>query len=298
MNKHKLSGCGDHGLRKLLFRNLTGLALVMMLVLFFLIMMNQRVFAAISVLSLYGIPGNQSITVQWETAAEFNLAGFNVFRSTNPSSNFSRINPELISAEGDAFIGDIYAYTDQPLTNGQTYYYLLQIVRVDSSVEEYGPLQATSGSTATSVAPITPTIFATTPTVQTTQTASVTQIGTGIASATATSGSTSIPAQSPTFTPIQSETPAPSVTPSSTPATITSDTITPVFVIDTSATETAIAIAVAADAAGITPQVTSIPETQSPTSRDWIRVGILVVVGAIWVLLGIWMYYYLSRLTK
>ncbi len=283
------------GLNKSLMRFFKVPIISLILVIIFISFLSQKVSAAITIISLYGIPGNQSVTIQWETAAEFNLAGFNIFRSTDSSSNFSRINPELIQSEGDAFIGDIYQYNDQSLTNGQVYFYRLQIVRIDNSVEEYGPLQVSPGATATSVAPITPTVLAVTPTSQTSQATQVTPNSSSTAIATSTLGG---PTLAPTITPTQTIAPSPTLSPIPTLGSIIVETITPVPIVDTSATETAIVIAVAADAALITPQVTTVPVPQEPTSRDWIRIGILIVVGAIWVLLGIWMYYYLSRLTK
>jgi hypothetical protein len=267
----------------------------LVLVIVFICALSQKVSAAITIISLYGIPGNQSVTIQWETAAEFNLAGFNILRTTDSSSNFSRINPELIPSEGDAFIGDIYQYNDQSLTNGQVYFYRLQIVRTDNSVEEYGPLQVSPGATSTSVAPITPTVLAVTPTSQTPQ---ATQLTPNSSSTVIVTSTQSGPTLAPTITPTQTITPSPTLSPTPTLGSIIIETITPVPIVDTSATETAVVIAVATNASLITPQATTVPVNQEPTSRDWIRIGILIVVGAIWVLLGIWMYYYLSRLTK
>jgi hypothetical protein len=78
------------------------------------------------------------------------------------------------------------------------------------------------------------------------------------------------------------------------------DTLTPVVLPDYDATETAIVIALATESAQITPEIALTPETsQGVINRyDWLRIGLLALVAAVWVLLGIWLYLYLSRINR
>jgi hypothetical protein len=238
------------------------------------------------------------VKLEWETVAELNLTGFNVYRSISATTNYTLVNQNLIPAEGDALLGTTYTYTDQSLSNGTTYYYRLELARSDSGVELYGPLQVIPGSTGTSEAPLTPTISAivTTPggaSPQPTLTPTPT-LQNNVATPTPGAISTLDPdvtTPTPDITPRETQ----SITP--TMSVFEVSTITPVIVEDTDATQTAIAVALVTNAASITPLVSPIAPPPL-TNRDWARIGILIVLGLIWVLLGVWLFYYISRINK
>lgn len=251
--------------------------------------------SAVNLLYFIGIPRDGSVLLEWRTGGEINLAGFNLYRSVNQPNNFTRINQNTIAASGDPLLGAYYEYNDQQLTNGTVYYYRLEFVKSDQTTELYGPLQVTPGSNATGEAPLTPgTPTGQTPTVQNTPTSSVSTQTPTLASIVPTS--TSISTQ-------VLETPAPTlpnqetviITPTPLSTEILTETITPIQEVDLRATGTAIAIALATDAAKVTPEVTTEDSFQYST-QDLIRIGLLFLVATVWILLGIWLYVYLSKL--
>jgi len=68
---------------------------------------------------------NQSmVVVEWQTAAEINTAGFNVFRSRESNNGFEKVNEQLISAQGHESKGAAYTYIDSPDSGGDIYYKL------------------------------------------------------------------------------------------------------------------------------------------------------------------------------
>lgn len=78
-----------------------------------------------------------SIQIEWDTATELNTAGFNLYRSPAVDGDFSRINDKLIPSRGDGLTGAAYTYSDQSVTGGETYYYLLEEVELDASTNRY-----------------------------------------------------------------------------------------------------------------------------------------------------------------
>lgn len=270
----------------------------------FLNVQNTR--AAVSLIYFYGIPRDQAVNLEWQTAGELNLEGFDLYRSVNQNSDYIKINQTIIPAEGDALMGDFYRVTDNQLTNGTTYYYRLDLIRTDGGVVRYGPLQVVPGSSSTAAAPLTPGVTPGSGTIPATatQTTSGTAGPTRTATLTPTGTQILLPTDtptrpvptitlSPTLSPTATLTPVPTETP--TGGVLLVDTITPVLQPDTNATGTAIALAISTEAAALTPQVT-VP-AQTPISRqEWVRIGLLVLVGGVWLLLGFWLYYYLTRM--
>ena len=80
---------------------------------------------------------NPSIEVEWDTATELETAGFNVYRRTNAADEFSRINDKLIPSTGSGLTGATYTFTDKYVTAGETYFYLLEEVELDSTTNRY-----------------------------------------------------------------------------------------------------------------------------------------------------------------
>lgn len=257
--------------------------------------------AAVVVLYFRGFPAESSVDLEWQTAGELNVSGFNLLRSVNPQSDY--ITVSQIDADGDPLLGSIYSETDDGLSNDTVYYYRLEVVRDDQTREIYGPLQVETGSNTPAEASLTPGV---TPGSATTQASGNTPTVTRTAQITSnrTPTRTPLPTAIPTQTNTPTETPTVTITPTPTDTptapVLVVDTLTPAIAPDFGATETAIVIALATEAAEITPQLTLTP-TSTPTilsGNDWLRIGLLVLVAAVWILLGIWLYIYLSRLNN
>lgn len=87
--------------------------------------------------------GGNAIAVSWKTATETDTAGFNLYRSTRPDANYTRINKHLIPASNDPLIGGNYSFQDVGLVPAQTYYYLLEEVELSGVCARYGPVSVT-----------------------------------------------------------------------------------------------------------------------------------------------------------
>jgi hypothetical protein len=83
--------------------------------------------------------GNPVVAINWDTATEVNTAGFNIYRTTSPDGEFVQINqPEgLIPGEGTAVSGAVYSFIDQDVEANTTYYYLLEEVEYNQTVNRY-----------------------------------------------------------------------------------------------------------------------------------------------------------------
>ena len=86
-------------------------------------------------------PVTATVIVEWTTESEFNLAGFNVYRSDNPQGAFMKVNDALVPASPDPIAGGSYVYTDATATAGVTYYYKLEDVELDGSSTMHGPIE-------------------------------------------------------------------------------------------------------------------------------------------------------------
>ena len=106
--------------------------------------------AFVALLVSCGVPPMQQIVptratgmviVEWTTESEFNLAGFNVYRSDDPEGSFLRLNDALIPASSDPVARGSYVYTDTTVTAGVTYYYKLEDVELDGNSSKHGPIE-------------------------------------------------------------------------------------------------------------------------------------------------------------
>jgi len=86
-------------------------------------------------------PVTATVIVEWTTESEFNLAGFNVYRSDDPEGSFLKLNHVLIPASSDPVARGSYVYTDTAVTAGVTYYYKLEDVELDGSSTMHGPIE-------------------------------------------------------------------------------------------------------------------------------------------------------------
>jgi hypothetical protein len=90
------------------------------------------------VLLTYQLVSPAVVEVTWETATEQGTAGFNVYRSENDNESFLRVNDgQLIESIGDSVSGARYAFIDDNVKRGRTYYYILEEIELDGSANRY-----------------------------------------------------------------------------------------------------------------------------------------------------------------
>lgn len=107
----------------------------------------------VTLVAFDAVVDNKAITLNWQTGNEIDNLGFNVYRSESSDGEYTRINTEMVSAKGSAFIGTSYSYTDENVVPGVTYYYKLEDLDVDGFNTFHGPIMAKVSAT-------TPTQFA------------------------------------------------------------------------------------------------------------------------------------------
>lgn len=88
-------------------------------------------------LVLYHLANPASVQIEWDTATELDTAGFYIYRASQPTDEFVRVNQALIPSVGNATSGGSYRYADEDVAAGETYYYLLEEVENDSSANRY-----------------------------------------------------------------------------------------------------------------------------------------------------------------
>ncbi len=69
--------------------------------------------------------GNQTVSLIWNNNSEPDINGYNIYRSTTSGGTYTRLNGTLLSSSN---------YTDNSVTNGTTYYYV--VTAVDTSSNE------------------------------------------------------------------------------------------------------------------------------------------------------------------
>jgi hypothetical protein len=130
---------------------------------------SSPVYANVTLVSFTAtyLSGKQEMRIDWETATELDTVGFYVARSNSFTGPFAHVSP-FIPHEGDTVLGATYVYTDGIPALNQTYYYLLEAVNADQTIDPHGPITATAGvpatntPTATSTRTRTPTFTPTT----------------------------------------------------------------------------------------------------------------------------------------
>ncbi len=88
------------------------------------------------------------ILLTWETAAELDNVGFNLYRSTSVDGPYTLLNATLIPPQfpGEV-IGGIYAWLDADVQPGISYYYKLEDVDVKGVSTFHGPVTVTARAT-------------------------------------------------------------------------------------------------------------------------------------------------------
>ena len=108
---------------------------------------------AIFLASFSAMPEGEGIRVVWETAAELENLGFNLYRGESVTGPWVKLNAALIPAQNPgATFGASYAWLDTGVTPEVTYYYHLEDVSTGGASTFHGPISATAaGVTAVSV---------------------------------------------------------------------------------------------------------------------------------------------------
>ena len=94
--------------------------------------------------SFSAVPSPAGITLQWETAREIDVLGWNVYRSTSPSEVFQRVNPVTLPSGADSLEETDYLYQDSSVKPGRRYYYLVEAITVTGLPERSIVLSARS----------------------------------------------------------------------------------------------------------------------------------------------------------
>jgi hypothetical protein len=85
---------------------------------------------------------DSEVLIEWETAAEFENIGYNVYRSESAAGALTKINDKLISGIGTSALGGRYCFLDREVTNGKTYYYVLEDIDSRGRATRRGPVSA------------------------------------------------------------------------------------------------------------------------------------------------------------
>jgi pectin methylesterase-like acyl-CoA thioesterase len=90
-----------------------------------------------------------AVTLNWQTSAEVNNAGFNVLRKASTESNYTQIasylsEPQLVGGgPGTTSSPKSYSFTDSAVVKGATYSYELQSVSIYGVTKEFSALNVT-----------------------------------------------------------------------------------------------------------------------------------------------------------
>jgi hypothetical protein len=93
--------------------------------------------------SFTATPKTGKIILQWNTEAETDNAGFNIYRSTSRDDEYIKTNSILIPAKGSSTLGASYEFTDTNVQNRKTYYYKLEDIDLSGNSTMHGPVSAT-----------------------------------------------------------------------------------------------------------------------------------------------------------
>jgi hypothetical protein len=105
------------------------------------ILMNANIAAALT--SFIAEPADGSIFLFWETSAEIDNVGFNVYRSEQKNGEYTLLNDDMIIAEGSPTEGMLYEFIDDTVQNRKIYYYKLEDFDIYGVGTFHGPINAT-----------------------------------------------------------------------------------------------------------------------------------------------------------
>ena len=103
------------------------------------IVLNQSP-TAVTLASFTGESHPGSILLDWLTANEVGLLGFNLHRSDSLGGVKQKLNASLIPAETPGSLtGNSYQFQDGTVVSGKTYYYWIELVMLSEN-QDYGPV--------------------------------------------------------------------------------------------------------------------------------------------------------------
>jgi hypothetical protein len=98
----------------------------------------------VTIESFAATPGENNVSVSWRTASEADIIGFNVLRADG-SGELVQMNGDLILAQhAGADAGADYSFEDAGAAPGVSYTYVLEIIKLDGSVERRDPVAVTA----------------------------------------------------------------------------------------------------------------------------------------------------------
>ena len=97
----------------------------------------------IELVSFTATGGQGQVDLAWETATETDNAGFRLWRADSKGGIYARITADLIPSEGGPTGGSTYAFTDDGVSAGKTYWYKLEDVDIHGQSTFHGPVNAT-----------------------------------------------------------------------------------------------------------------------------------------------------------
>jgi hypothetical protein len=87
----------------------------------------------VTLLNFSAVGEDHAIMLQWTTASEIDLVGFNLYRSEEPIGGFTCINPTIIPSRGAGPEINEYQYLDDDVASGSSYFYKLSSLELDGS---------------------------------------------------------------------------------------------------------------------------------------------------------------------
>jgi CheY-like chemotaxis protein len=100
----------------------------------------QSAATAVSLVSFTAQGQGSAVSVEWQTAREFDNVGFHLYRSSSPAGPFERLNDKLISATQTQAKGGSYSFVDTDVNVGTLYYYRLEDIDVYGKHTQHGPI--------------------------------------------------------------------------------------------------------------------------------------------------------------
>lgn len=110
--------------------------------------------AAITLVSFSATGRTNNIIIEWETATEFNNAGFFIWSSDSQDGVYNPIS-DFIESKGDGVTGAIYGFIDIDVEPGVTKFYKLEAIELNQNSEFFGPIAGVF-TLATPTASVTP----------------------------------------------------------------------------------------------------------------------------------------------
>ena len=106
---------------------------------------------AVELIRFEALADGPAIQLEWETAAELNNLGFNLYRSDAPDGPLSQLNDDLIPSQVPGSpSGAVYTWRDEAVLAGATYSYWLEFVDTGGTPTLRGPATVTLSQPAPS----------------------------------------------------------------------------------------------------------------------------------------------------